>query len=75
MSNSNEAKTPLEQVKETQQALNANLAEARKDQAMQQETEDVEQHRVDRTTDVPGSIGHSGSAPNPREHPQRNTNA
>lgn len=66
-----DTKTPLERVRETQQTNRENLSAARGDQAMQVENDDVEQRRVDTTTEVPGSIGGSGQDANPREHPQR----
>ena len=70
--NSNEqAKTPLEMVRETQKTNNQNLAAARGQKAMAQQTEDVEERRTDYTTEVPGSIGGSGQDPNPADHPQR----
>lgn len=74
--NQDAPKTPLERVRETQQINRENLAAARgdnaaSDQAMQAESDDTEQRRVDVTTETPGSIGRSGQDSNPREHPQR----
>ena len=69
--NTSPAKTPLEKVRETQKNLNDNLAQARGNKSLAENTKDVEERRTDYTTEVPGSIGRSGQDPNPAEHPQR----
>lgn len=66
-----DTKSPLERVRETQNRNQENLKVARGEQAIEVKTEDVEQRRVDRTTETPGSIGGSGQAPNPAHHPTR----
>ena len=64
--------TPLEMVRETQRIQGENLAIAREDAQMKAENREVEEERVDIHAEVPGGIGKSGVASNPRFHPQRN---
>lgn len=64
--------TPLEQAQEQRQNQAANLKNAREAERVEEQNHEVEEVRVDTQIDAPGAIGKSGSAPNPRNYPQRN---
>lgn len=69
---SQENQSPLEQAQKLAQQQQENLRNAREGEQAQAQNHEVEEERVDTKTDVPGSIGKSGVASNPRIHPQRN---